>query len=91
MTVESTGREVEQVKHWLKEGPEQVAQSGWHFKQVLAGVLDSEVVEVNVPEGHVETHWPPEAKRLPVHVRQKSAEPAQVPQALVQAIELCYY
>lgn len=91
MTVERTGREVEQVKHWLKEGPEQVRQSGWHFKHVLAGVLVSEVVEVKVPAGHVETHWPSEAKRLPVHVRQKSAEPAQVPQELEQAKVIRYY
>lgn len=69
----------------MKEGPEHERQSGWHFRQVLAGTLDSEVVEVKVPEGQVETHWPSEAKRFPVHVRQKSAEPAQVPHELEQA------
>ena len=35
--------------------------------------------EENVPEGQVDTHFPLEARRFEVQVRQKSAEPAQVP------------
>ena len=32
-----------------------------------------------MPEGQVDTHFPLEARRFEVQVRQKSAEPAQVP------------
>ena len=42
-------------------------------------------VEVKVPEGQAETHVPSEARRLPGQVRQKSADPAHVPQELEQA------
>jgi hypothetical protein len=52
-------------------------------------------VEVKVPEGQVETHVPSEARRLPGQVRQKSAEPAHVPQEVEQAnikdaIRMCF-
>lgn len=43
-----TGSPAGQDEHWLKDGPEQVAQSGWHFRQ--------EPEELNVLEGQVETH-----------------------------------
>lgn len=32
-----------------------------------------------MPDGQVDTHFPLEARRFEVQVRQKSAEPAQVP------------
>jgi len=43
-----TGRAELQVEHWLKDGPEQVAQSGWHLTQ--------EPLELNEFEGQEETH-----------------------------------
>lgn len=92
--VESTGLEAGQAVHWLNEEPSHEAQSGWHFVHALVGGVVLEV-EVKVPEGHVETHVPSEASRLPGQVRQKSAEPAHVPQELEQAkikglIRMCF-
>ena len=75
-----TGRLGGHVEHWLKDGPEQLAQSGWHLLQAPE--------EVKVPVGQVETHWPEEASWLDVQVRQKSAEPRQVPQDDEHAIQL---
>ena len=49
----STAREGEQEVHWLKERPEQDAQSGWHLKQ--------EPEEENVLDGQFKTHLPEEA------------------------------
>lgn len=87
VTAERTGRVAEQEVHWLKAGPEQVAQSGWQVRQAFAGgtVLEVEVKEV---VGQVETHFPSAARRLPGQVKQKSAEPAQVPQEDEQAMQV---
>lgn len=82
--VERTGREAAQAVHWLNEGPSHEAQSGWHFVHAPVGGVVLEV-EMKAPEGQVETHVPSEARRLPGQVRQKSAEPAHVPQELEQA------
>ncbi|TFY66625.1 hypothetical protein EVG20_g4460 [Dentipellis fragilis] len=49
----STGRFGGQLAHWLKDVPEQVAQSGWQAMQ--------EPEEVKVFEGQEVTHLPPEA------------------------------
>ncbi|KAF4614421.1 hypothetical protein D9613_003336 [Agrocybe pediades] len=43
-----TGLPAGQDEHWLKEGPEQLAQSGWHLMQLPE--------ELNVLDGQVETH-----------------------------------
>lgn len=61
----------------MKEFPEQVAQSGWHATQ--------EPEELNELEGQDVTQLPDEASLLSAQVRQKSAEPAQVPQEEEQA------
>lgn len=75
-----TGRSGGQVEHWLKDCPEQDAQSGWHLRQ--------EPPELNVLEGQVETHWPEEANCPELQVRQKSAVPIQVPHVEEQATDL---
>jgi hypothetical protein len=61
----------------LKEDPEQLLQSGWHLTQ------DPE--DENELDGQVDTHFPDEARRPELHVRQKSAEPKHVPQLEEQA------
>lgn len=48
-----TGRSGGQLEHWLKDGPEQLAQSGWQVRQ--------EPEELKAFEGHVETHFPSDA------------------------------
>jgi len=68
----NTGRLDGQLEHWLKEAPEQLAQSGWQVRH--------EPDVANVLEGQVETHFPFEASWLAAHVKQKVDEPAQVPQ-----------
>ena len=75
---ERTGLEEEHEVHWLKEPPEQVAQSGWQERQAP----DAE----KVLEGHVETHLPWDASWLFAHVRQNVEEPAQEPQEESQAV-----
>ena len=72
-----TGRFEEQLVHWLKLPPEQVAQSGWHVRQ--------DPDEENVLEGQLETHFPAEASWLLAHVRQNVGDPAQVSQDGLQA------
>lgn len=72
-----TGRSGGQLLHWLNEAPEQLAQSGWHVRH--------DPDELNVLEGHVETHLPSEASWFPEQVRQKLDDPAQVPQEESQA------
>lgn len=67
-----TGRSGGQLLHWLKDAPEQLAQSEWHERH--------DPDELNVLEGHVETHFPSEASWLPAQVRQKVEDPAHVPQ-----------
>lgn len=74
-----TGRSDGQEEHWLKELPEQVAQSGWQGTQLPE--------ELKVFEGQDVTQDPEEASWLFAHVRQWSAEPAQVPQEEEQAAE----
>ena len=64
----------------MKEGPEQLAQSGWHLTQ--------EPEDENVLDGQVDTHCPEEARRPELHVRQKSAEPRHVPQLEEQAKDI---
>lgn len=64
----------------MKEFPEQVAQSGWHATQ--------EPEELNELEGQDVTQLPDEASLLSAQVRQKSAEPAQVPQEEEQAVQV---
>jgi hypothetical protein len=76
-----TGRFGGHVEHWLKEGPEQLAQSGWHLRQ--------EPEELKVPDGQVETHCPDDASCWDVQVRQKVGEPRQVPQDDEHANQLC--
>lgn len=85
---ERTGREIEQVVHWEKEEPEQVAQSGWQGVQVLRGgvVLEDEEKE---EEGQDWTHWPLEAKREPEQDVQNVEEPEQVAQDESQAVRMC--
>ena len=75
----NTGRLGGQLEHWLKEEPEQLAQSGWQVRQ--------EPDELNVVEGHEVTHFPLNASWLPPHVKQKSAAPVQVPQVESHAVE----
>lgn len=66
-----TGSPGEHVEHWLNDGPEQVAQSGWQ--------LTHWPPEVKVLEGQLETHLP-DAANWPVgHVRQKSDDPTHEP------------
>jgi hypothetical protein len=61
-----------QERHWLKDGPEQEAQSGWHCVQVPE--LENMLV------GQVETQEPREANWLFLQETQKSAELMQVAQ-----------
>lgn len=66
----STGRSEGQLEHWLNELPEHDAQSGWqaiHWPE-----------ELNVLEGHDDTHEPFDASWLFAQVKQKVDEPAQV-------------
>lgn len=74
----STGREEGHDVHWLKEPPEQVAQSGWQVRQDPA--------EENVLDGQLATHLPDDASWLDAHVKQNDAEPAQVLHEESQAI-----
>jgi len=74
----NTGRLDGQLEHWLKEAPEQLAQSGWQVRH--------EPDVANVLEGQVETHFPFEASWLAAHVKQNVDEPAQVPQEESHAI-----
>ena len=73
----STGRSAGQLEHWLNELPEHDAQSGWqamHWPE-----------ELNVLEGHDDTHEPLDASWLFAQVKQKVDEPAQVPHDESQA------
>ncbi|THH10113.1 hypothetical protein EW145_g1555 [Phellinidium pouzarii] len=74
---ESTGLADAHDEHWLKEAPEQVAQSGWQ------GTHAPE--EENEFGGQEKTHEPIEARRLFEQVKQKVDEPAHVPQDESQA------
>ena len=74
------GRDGGHVSHWSKDTPVQLWQSGWHLRQVPEALKD--------PGGQTETHWPEEASCWFVQVRQKSAEPRQVPQGDEHAIQL---
>lgn len=75
-----TGRSEGQLEHWLKAEPEHEAQSGW---QVIHAPE-----ELNVFDGHEETHFPPEANWLLVQVKQNVEEPAQVLQDESQAVHV---
>lgn len=55
VAVERTGREVEQVVHWLNAAPEQDSQSGWQGVQELRGGVVVEVME-KLLEGQDWTH-----------------------------------
>lgn len=75
---ERTGRCEEQDVHWLKDEPEQVAQSGWQVTQ--------EPDELNVFDGQLETQLPSEANWVEeAHVRQNVDEPVHVPHEESQA------
>jgi hypothetical protein len=66
-----TGRFGGHVKHWSKEGPEQLAQSRWHPTQTE--------FKLKNPVGQVETHVPDDESNSPRgQERQWSAVPAQV-------------
>lgn len=70
-----TGRLGGQVLHWLKEEPEQVAQSGWQERQEPVEGL----ANVFLGQEEAATHWPLEESWLEdEQVRQKLAAPAQV-------------
>ena len=73
----STGRSEGQLEHWLNELPEHDAQSGWQVMHCPE--------ELNVLEGHDETHEPLDASWLFAQVKQKVEEPAQVPHDESQA------
>lgn len=75
-----TGSEGLQLLHWLKEPPEQLAQSGWQLRQAPA--------EEKVLEGQLETHFPLEASWLEAQVKQNVDEPEQVPQLESQAVQV---
>jgi hypothetical protein len=66
-----------QLVHWLKDGPEHVAQSGWQAMQAPE--------ELNLLEGQELTHCPLEASKLFVQVKQVVALPAQLVQDEEQA------
>lgn len=78
-----TGLSAGQDWHWLKPLPEQVAQSGWQDTHAL-------LLLENVPEGQefvqvpseVTASWPLE------QVKQKSAEPAQVPHEELHLVQV---
>lgn len=55
VAVDKTGREAEQVVHWLKPAPEQDSQSGWQGVQELRGGVVVEVIE-KLFEGQDCTH-----------------------------------
>jgi len=74
----STGRLDGQVLHWLKLGPEQVAQSGWQGMQ--------EPFEEKALVGQDETHCPLKADWPEEQVRQKLGLLEQVAHPLVQAV-----
>lgn len=46
--------------------------------------------ELNVLDGHEDTHFPSDARRLLAHVRQKVAEPAHEPHDESQAKNIHY-
>lgn len=77
-----TGRLEEQLEHWEKEGPEQVAQSGWQV------VHTPEFEVVKELDGQEETHFPREASWLLEQVRQNVELPAQVVQEESQAVHV---
>lgn len=77
---ESTGRSEGHVEHWLKDSPEQVAQSGWHATQAPE--------DEKALDGHDVTHEPLEASWLFVQVRQNVALPAHVPQVELHALQV---
>jgi hypothetical protein len=65
-----TGLAAGQLEHWLKDGPEQLAQSGWQVTQVP--------VELKLFEGHDVTHCPFDASWLFAQVRQNFDAPVHV-------------
>jgi hypothetical protein len=71
-----------QLLHWLKPGPEQVAQSGWQEVQVPFEEFENELV------GQEETHCPLKADWPEEQVRQKLGLPTQVAHPLVQAVHV---
>ena len=73
----STGLSGGHDAHCVNDSPEHVAQSGWHDTQ--------EPPEEKVVEGQEVLHESWNASWLFVQVRQKVAEPAQVPQVESQA------
>lgn len=77
----STGRSDEQLLHWLKPAPEQVAQSGW---QGIQDPFDEKVLV-----GQEETHCPLNADWPAEQVRQKLGLLAQVAHPPVQAVYTC--
>lgn len=76
----STGRDLLQLVHWLKDPPEHVAQSGWHVTQAPE--------ELNVLDGQELTHCPLDASILFAHVKQKLALPAHVLQDEEHAVQV---
>jgi hypothetical protein len=72
-----TGAPAGQPEHWLKDGPEQLAQSGWQATQVP--------VALKLFEGHDVTHCPFDASKLFVQVRQKFDAPVHVLQEVSHA------
>jgi hypothetical protein len=74
----STGEDDGQETHWLKPGPLQVAQSGWHCVQTP--------LELNVLFGQVETQEPLNTMPLAQDV-QKSALPEHVLQLELQVLQ----
>lgn len=75
-----TGAEAGQDEHWLKPGPVQVRQSGWHGVQVSC--------EAKLLEGQVETQVPAEASWLFLQIRQKSALLVQVARPEAQGVQV---
>lgn len=78
--LDKTGREEGQVRHWEKEDPEHVAQSGWHEPQVPP--------DENVPPGQLETHLPLDACWFEGQLRQNVLDPEQVLHDESQAVQV---